>query len=56
VDAVYFTAGIDDQEGGLFGEITDVPEPATIFGTAFGVIALALSKIRRKLPGSPSPE
>ncbi len=55
-DAVYFSAGIKDQTDGLFGEITDVPEPATIFGTAFGVIALALSRIRRNLPGRSSPE
>jgi len=55
-DAVYFSAGINDQTDGLFGEITDVPEPATIFGTAFGVIALALSRIRRNLPGRSSPE
>jgi uncharacterized protein (TIGR03118 family) len=44
-DAVYFTAGINNQQDGLFGEITnvsEVPEPATIFGTATGLIALAL--------------
>jgi uncharacterized protein (TIGR03118 family) len=46
-NAVYFTAGINGQEDGLFGEITEVtPEPATIFGTATGLIALALSKCR----------
>ncbi|MGD0443364.1 MAG: TIGR03118 family protein [Edaphobacter sp.] len=46
-DAVYFTAGINDQTDGLFGEITETtPEPATIFGTATGLIALALSKFR----------
>jgi uncharacterized protein (TIGR03118 family) len=45
-DALYFTAGIDNQKGGLFGEITEVPEPATIFGTASGLIALALSRVK----------
>lgn len=29
-DALYFTAGIDNQMGGLFGEIAPVPEPGTI--------------------------
>jgi uncharacterized protein (TIGR03118 family) len=42
-NAVYFTAGINNQQDGLFGEITaTTPEPATIFGTATGLIALAL--------------
>ena len=50
-DALYFTAGINNQQDGLFGEISaapaPVPEPATIFGTAFGLTALALFRIRR---------
>ena len=49
-DALYFTAGIDNQEGGLFGEITEVPEAATIFETAFGLIVLALVKVSRDQP------
>jgi uncharacterized protein (TIGR03118 family) len=52
-NAVYFSAGINNQQDGLFGELTEVPEPATIFGTASGLIALALSGIRRKLPSRP---
>jgi uncharacterized protein (TIGR03118 family) len=48
-NAVYFSAGINDEADGLFGEITEVPEPATIFGTAFGLAALALSRIRQRL-------
>ena len=48
LDAVYFTAGIDDQQEGLFGEITaTTPEPSTIFETASGLITLALSRLRR---------
>jgi len=48
-DAVYFTAGINNQADGLFGEITaTTPEPATIFGTASGLIALMLSGVRRR--------
>jgi uncharacterized protein (TIGR03118 family) len=47
LNAVYFTAGIDNQQDGLFGQITAAtPEPGTIFGTAFGLIALALPKLR----------
>ena len=48
-DAVYFSAGINDEADGLFAEITEVPEPATIFGTAFGLAGLALAGLRRKL-------
>lgn len=48
--AVYFTAGIDNQNDGLFGKIDPVPEPTTIVETASGLIALALMKLRRRLP------
>ncbi|HTC76722.1 MAG TPA: TIGR03118 family protein [Edaphobacter sp.] len=48
--AVYFSAGINNQADGLFGKIDAItPEPATIFGTATGLIALALSRIKRPL-------
>lgn len=48
-DAVYFTAGINNQADGLFGEITaNTPEPSTIVGTATGLIALALAGLRRR--------
>jgi uncharacterized protein (TIGR03118 family) len=48
--AVYFTAGINNQKDGLFGEITlaPIPEPATIIETASGLIALALASVRRR--------
>jgi uncharacterized protein (TIGR03118 family) len=46
-NAVYFTAGINNQADGLFGELTaTTPEPASIVGTATGLIALALTKFR----------
>jgi uncharacterized protein (TIGR03118 family) len=48
-DALYFTAGIDNQQDGLFGEIVPTPEPATIFGTASGLLALVLFKFRRTI-------
>ena len=52
LNAVYFTAGINDEKDGLFGEITaspsPVPEPATIVDAAFGLITFALYKIRSR--------
>jgi uncharacterized protein (TIGR03118 family) len=48
-NAVYFAAGINNQADGLFGEITEVSEPATIFSTALGLAALALSIVRHRL-------
>lgn len=48
-NAVYFTAGIDGQQDGLFGKIIPTPEPATIIETAFGLLALAALKLRRLL-------
>jgi uncharacterized protein (TIGR03118 family) len=49
-NAVYFSAGINNQADGLFGKIDAItPEPATIFGTATGLIALALLRIKRTL-------
>ena len=47
LNAVYFTAGINNQADGLFGKIDPVPEPSTLFGTASGLIALALLRLRR---------
>lgn len=52
-NAVYFSAGINDEADGLFGEITAVPEPATIFGTAFGLAVLTLANVRRRLANRP---
>jgi uncharacterized protein (TIGR03118 family) len=50
-NAVYFSAGINDQADGLFGKIDVVtPEPATIFGTATGLLAFAFARVRRYLP------
>lgn len=47
-NAVYFTAGINNQADGLFGKIDPIPEPATIFGTATGVIGLLMLRFRRR--------
>jgi uncharacterized protein (TIGR03118 family) len=49
-NAVYFSAGINDEADGLFGEITaNTPEPATIFETASGLFALVMFKVRSRL-------
>jgi uncharacterized protein (TIGR03118 family) len=48
-NAIYFTAGIDHQTEGLFGELTSsAPEPgSTVFG-ALGCVAFALLAHRRR--------
>ena len=50
-NAVYFSAGINNQADGLFGAITEVPEPTTIIETGLGLFALAAAKFRRFIPG-----
>ncbi len=47
-DAVYFTAGINNQKDGLFGEIVFTPEPSTFIEAGSGLIALALARLRRR--------
>jgi uncharacterized protein (TIGR03118 family) len=49
-NAVYFSAGINNQADGLFGEFTLAPEPSSIVGTATGLLALAFARVRRYLP------
>jgi uncharacterized protein (TIGR03118 family) len=51
-NAVYFSAGINGEADGLFGQINaNTPEPASIIGTATGLLALAFARARRFLPG-----
>lgn len=47
-NAVYFTAGINNQKDGLFGEIVFTPEPSTFIEAGSGLIALALARFRRR--------
>jgi uncharacterized protein (TIGR03118 family) len=55
-DALYFTAGTDDGEGGLYGSIAalpgsghgTVPEPASIWLLLEGVLALVAIESRRR--------
>jgi uncharacterized protein (TIGR03118 family) len=51
-NAVYFSAGINDEQDGLFGEITLAPEPSTFVGMGTGLIALICAGIRRKASGN----
>jgi uncharacterized protein (TIGR03118 family) len=52
-DALYFTAGINNQADGLFGEITVAPEPSTAIFTLLGVCGLGLLRYRRSTPSRP---
>lgn len=46
-NTLYFDAGINNQQDGLFGAITLAPEPTTITLACLGVMALAFS-VKRK--------
>jgi uncharacterized protein (TIGR03118 family) len=48
-NALFFAAGIEDEQHGLFGEIVAaaVPEPASLALVGIGVIALAVTRRRR---------
>jgi hypothetical protein len=45
-NALYFTAGIDNQQGGLFGDIVPTPEPHPFLLVGLGLAALALLRLR----------
>jgi uncharacterized protein (TIGR03118 family) len=47
-NALFFTAGINGQANGLFGEIKPAPEPTTVsmFGLGLAIMGLALRKAR----------
>jgi uncharacterized protein (TIGR03118 family) len=53
-DALYFTAGINDENDGLFGEIAPTPEPPSLILSGLGIFALALTGLRTRILG-PSP-
>lgn len=51
-NALYFTAGIDNQMGGLFGEIAPAPEPGTItllIAAASSLAGRTLWRLKRNL-------
>jgi uncharacterized protein (TIGR03118 family) len=45
-EALYFTAGINDETDGLLGEITETPEPSSFILAGLGVLALTLTRLR----------
>lgn len=47
-DTLYFTAGIDDEAEGLFGEINATPEPSTLALFGGGLLSLIGSRRRKK--------
>jgi uncharacterized protein (TIGR03118 family) len=47
-NALYFTAGINNQQDGLFGDITFIPEPATILLGGLGVLGIAFMRMRQR--------
>ncbi len=47
-DALYFTAGINNQADGLFGEIVAAPEPASVFLSMVGIAGVGLFRFRRR--------
>jgi uncharacterized protein (TIGR03118 family) len=47
--ALYLTAGINDQQGGLFAEIVPTPEPSSLILAASGLLTAAAARLRRRL-------
>lgn len=45
-NALYFTAGIDNQTNGLFGEITLTPEPSSLVLLVLGCVPFAYRRLR----------
>ena len=45
---VYFTAGPDGESNGLFGVLTDVPEPASLAMVAIGLMGLGAARRRSR--------
>jgi uncharacterized protein (TIGR03118 family) len=47
-NTLYFTSGVNDQEDGLFGSITAVPEPGSIVMLILGIGSLGLFQLLRR--------
>jgi uncharacterized protein (TIGR03118 family) len=50
-NAVYFTAGINGQKDGLFGDIVAAPEPGSLALAGLGGLALVVFARRRRMGG-----
>jgi uncharacterized protein (TIGR03118 family) len=50
---LFFTAGPNGETDGLFGKLSTVPEPSTIFLLGLGLVALNYTAIRRKTATPP---
>jgi uncharacterized protein (TIGR03118 family) len=47
-NTLFFSAGINAEKDGLFGELQTVPEPATVGFGAAGLLILAFARLRRR--------
>jgi len=50
---LFFTAGPNGEQDGLFGKLSSVPEPSTSFLLGLGFVALNFTALRRNKPGHP---